>query len=611
MWQKTFIYRIDPYLQLGLLVEEDKFKFWKERHFVTLDERFVRNWNSNAYILYSSHHTKIHLESNQNILWIDPTIQKCDFKCSEKQKQILKTQLNTIAKHYPTRKLIPSATRKRKSDSSYQYYVGSKYAKQVHFLELRNQPNHDVELKPRRIYVHPTSGGRRRTLLLDTGAEQSSLSSELWSSTWEIVKQEKDIDRDHILISASGDELKQVCPPTYVKLKFGNVETVQRFFIVSGLKTNLLGLDWMASNQVSLLANLDQTFSLRIGNNPSLFPTFTQLKTTVTNANQVTLNPGLQQLKCNMDSHEFLHVQVRTDSLAIPQVNPKTYFAKHGVLWLEVNNPLDRPIYLDADSYIGEAETIEGQLIKQNNCVYIVRDQEINMPVPKPSPVYLLDSQASSRRSSIVSLEDSEMEPFFQPMHQDETMLDSSIQDVVPAGIYDERNSKLAMEKLTQDLIEYDQEENDEMYFQDETIEPRGYDFKVDKDNKVTPVGLEEEEFITLLKNNVAKLFPEELRDEMISFFLEECDTLIPKHSLDMGKMVNKHTKEEVFIESFGFDKDAKVKSKPYKLDPNSAKIAESMLEDLCESGVLEAGASEFFSSIFIIPKGSSGYRRE
>ena len=115
MWQKRFVYRIEPYLQLGLLVEEDKFKYWKERHFVNLDERFVRTWNSmsTGYILYSSHHTKIRLEPNQNILWIDPTIQKCDFKCSEKQKEILKTQLNTIAEHYPTCKLIPSITRKK------------------------------------------------------------------------------------------------------------------------------------------------------------------------------------------------------------------------------------------------------------------------------------------------------------------------------------------------------------------------------------------------------------------------------------------------------------------------------------------------------------------
>ena len=73
--------------------------------------------------------------------------------------------------------------------------------------------------------------------------------------------------------------------------------------------------------------------------------------------------------------------------------------------------------------------------------------------------------------------------------------------------------------------------------------------------------------------------------------------------------MKNKYTDEEIYIEDFGFEKDAKVKSKPYKLDPVNAKIAEGMMDDLVLNGILELGTSEFFSSVFLIPKSNGTFR--
>ena len=216
---------------------------------------------------------------------------------------------------------------------------------------------------------------------------------------------------------------------------------------------------------------------------------------------------------------------------------------------------------------------------------------------------------ALKRHSSISSLAESEPDDYFQETLKSESIKDIMGRGLQPAGLYEGADSEEALEKLAQDLVEYDKNESDDMYLKDETLEPRGYDFKVDQHEQVKPVGIEEDEFIAILKRNVAKLFPPSVHEEMVSFFLEDCDTLLPKHALDIGKMQNKYTGESVTIDDFGFDKDAKVRSKPYKLDPNSAKIAEEMLDDMVKHGILEPGASEFFSSVFLIPKGNSAYR--
>ena len=106
--ERRFVYRIEPYLQLGILLEDDQFCYWKSTNFPNLDERFARKWDysRDSYILYSPFHTKPNLKENQRMEWIDPTIQNTDFTISENQIRILKEQIYIISKHYPTKKKL-------------------------------------------------------------------------------------------------------------------------------------------------------------------------------------------------------------------------------------------------------------------------------------------------------------------------------------------------------------------------------------------------------------------------------------------------------------------------------------------------------------------------
>lgn len=291
-WERVFVYRIYPFVQMGILLEEEEtFCYWKNSHFKNLDERFIRKWDSsvNSYILFSPHHTKLDLESSQRVIWIDPSIQNIEFSLTKNQREIIVKHFAVIVSHYPTRKLQLDTSSNGKNN----YYICDKDStKHVHFVELKVHASQSLTTRPKRIYVHPMSGGRKRTLLLDSGCEQSAINEDVWEPSWEVVQKSAYIDAGNMLISASGDELKQVHPPTFVRLTFGDVVTVQKFYIVRGLKTNLLGLDWIYSNQVSILAQPDFSFMLRFGTHPKLFPTYCQLKLAVTNTDPIDLTPG-------------------------------------------------------------------------------------------------------------------------------------------------------------------------------------------------------------------------------------------------------------------------------------------------------------------------------
>ena len=376
IFERRFLYRISPYLQLGILIEDNIFRYWKSSHFKKLDNRVLRKWGSSkdTHILYSEHHVEFKLEENQQVIWLDPTIQNLDFTLTPLQHRVLNEQFFAIQTYYPNRKLRKTISKQDGVQFHLQY---ENQFVHVQFVELRARQSHVVGLQPKRIYVEPTSGGKKRPFLLDSGCEQTCINSDSWDSTWEIVHQEHNIPSSIVLVNASGDELRQQQPPTYVKLKFGYIETTQKVFVVDDLKTNLLGLDWISANRVSIICDKDANFKLQIGNHPEMIPTRCQLKLNVHTINSTSLEPGEHQLKCRVDSKEILYVQVHTfDALAIPQVRPQTYRTENGFIWLTVNNPLDQRIYLDSNFKVGTAMAVKGEQVIQNNRVYLVDKQE-------------------------------------------------------------------------------------------------------------------------------------------------------------------------------------------------------------------------------------------
>ena len=607
MWfTKIVVFRIEPFLQVGLLMKNEYPKRWKRKHFQNNFDSVTKRYGS-IFTKYvnATNDSVIKPEIRQLVKWINPRL--CN---AENRNEAV--NLRTIFKHFQRlqEKYKENDLWKREEEGIIQWFhrLPDKSFKRIHYLKAQVRQGYVSRVDPRRVCVHPTSGGEIVPFILDTGSEITCCHASWASHPWDVPQGVLATHEPYTIMCANGTVLNQSHHPIIVRMKFGHITVLQKVFFFDNLESNLLGMDFVAANECSLLISNKAGYNLQFGTDPKLIPAVMNSRIPVYPVKDVALPPGESELECKVRELHCAHVQITTiDNLSVPQIAPIVYDVDCARVRIKVNNPLPFAIDLRTEDEVGLAKILQGSVYKtKSNQVFFVQEQKppnIEHVLSFKNDLLKEKEVTGIQKNPIFSDSDTEDEDLFMPMkkiEKEEILKDVNIK---PAGLFDEDQAQEAVNQIMEELIA-EEEKCHEDFLEKGLPEVKGYDFKINDKKKAEVIVVPEEEFVQILRKNVEDLFPKEFVEEMILFFMNDCTTLIPKHSLDIGRM------RKAKIEDFGFPDNCKVKTPAYNLVGHEREIAESMLQDMVNHKILVKGRSAYYSAIFIIPKQTPGQYR-
>ena len=604
---KIIVFRLEPFLQVGLRVKNDKLKKWKSHHFQRDLLRHASKMGSRwtKYVSVSNT-TLLTISEPSHVIWVNPLhwdIEKI-YKISE-HIDILKhfRRLRQKYSYYDIWKAVGES-----GESALYHRAPDRTIKRVQYVRARVRHGYVTRIDPRRICVKPTSGGVAVPFILDTGSEITCCHDSWVTHPWDIPKGVITTKEPYTILTANGTVLNQTHNPILARLTFGHKKCLVKVFFFDNLECNLLGMDFVMNNEVSILVSHNAGFNLQFAGDRRTIPTSVNCRIPAYPTQEVTIPPGESEIKCKVNDLHCAHVRINPISnLSVPQIKPKLYNVNCSKVTITVNNPLPIAIDLRTEDEVGLAEILQGSYIKtKHHQAFFVQEQQppnMNDVITFKNELLKEQQLESIQNPPQVWESDSDEDDYFMPMkkiEKEEILKDTNIK---PAGLFEEEKAQEAVEHIINELME-DEKNLHEDFLQKGQPELKGYDFRVNEDKSTSVIELPENEYLLFLQKTVTELFPPQYVDMMINFFLEDAVTLIPKHSLDIGKM------KGAVIKDFGFPDDCKVKTKPFRLSKEERDIAEAMLQDMVYYKILVKGSSAYYSAVFVIPKSTPGQWR-
>ena len=608
---KIIVFRIEPFLQVGLRVKSDKLKSWKKSHFQRDYYKYASKMGSRrTKYINATDASAIILSEPSHIIWVNPLHWDMHKIYSISEHVDILKHFRRLREQYSYYDLWKA---KDEFGSIVLYHRDKdRTIKQVQFVKARVRHGYVARIDHRRICVRPTSGGVTVPFILDTGSEITCCHESYVTHPWDIPKGVLATREPYSIMTANGTELHQTHNPIIARLKFGHKTILIKIFFFDNLECNLLGMDFVMDNGCSIITSPNAGFCLQFAGDPQTVPTFLNMRMPAYPIKDVTIpptKPGEEiEIECKVKDLHCAHVRIRTTSnLSVPQIAPLLYDVNCSKVTIKVNNPLPIAIDLRTEDEVGLADIIQGSFVKTNRKqVFFVQDHAPpNMKdVIAFKDKLLLDKNLDTIQQSLGAGDDSsDEEDHFMPMNK--TVKADILKDVniKPAGLFDEKEAPQAVDHIIDALMEEETSRHED-FLEPGQPELKGYDFKIQDDKTAVPIVLPEDEYLRMLRKTVTDLFPEKYVEMMIAFFLNDCTTLIPKHSLDIGKM------KGAVIKDFGFPDDCKVKTPCYRLSKEERDIAEAMLEDMVTYKILVKGTSAYYSAVFVIPKSTPGQYR-
>ena len=604
---KIIVFRLEPFLQIGVIMKNEKFKAWKKKH---LQEDFIhgssRLGSKKTKYVNATDSNVLSSEAQSWVVWINPLL-------SSMHKMYNLSVSFNVLKHFDRLRLkYPQHDLWTITDDSgilrYAHKTPEMGVNHVRYIKARVRQGYIARLDPRRISVKPTSGGVPVPFILDTGSEITCCHDSWATHPWDIPRGIVTTHEPYTIVTANGTVLNQTHKPIVARLKFGHRTVLQKIFFFDNLECNLLGMDFVDSNECSIIVSKNAGYNLQFSDDSRLIPTSMNMRMPVCPVEETTLPPGESEIECKVRDLHCAHVRISTiNNLAVPQIKPMMYDVNCSNVTITVNNPLPFAMTLGAEDEVGLAEIIQGSFVttRKHQVFFVQSTAPPNMKevLQFKDEVMKNEELQSIQKPPQVWDSDSDEDEYFMPMKkiQKEELLKSS--NIVPSGLFEEKDAPEALDHIVEGLMEEEQEIHED-FLEKGQPEVKGYDFKVNKDKTTDVIQLPEEEFHKILRKTVTDLFPEKYVDMMVAFFINDCTTLIPKHSLDIGKM------KGAKITDFGFPDNCKVKTPAYRLSKEERDIAEAMLQDMVRYKILVKGSSAYYSAVFVIPKSTPGQYR-
>ena len=183
--------------------------------------------------------------------------------------------------------------------------------------------------------------GSRSSFKLDTGSKITFCHESWVTYPWDVPKGVLTTREPYTILTANGTVLNQTHNPILARLTFGHNACLVKIFSFDNPECNLLGMDFVMNNEVSILVSHNAGFNLQFAGDRRTISTSVNTRMPAFPIQEVTIPPGESKIRCKVRDLHCAHVRIASISnLAVQQIKPQLYNVNCSKVEITVNNPL-------------------------------------------------------------------------------------------------------------------------------------------------------------------------------------------------------------------------------------------------------------------------------